>query len=522
MSVSAVFRCAAGIAGAGLIVGGILAAGTAPAIGVTPVGAGPGPGRIAGAGRVAASAGSWFIITRTCLPFCTSTIKAGATTKLTVTAYRPGVTGIWKGFAGHASFLSSDPQAVVPADYDFTSADQGSRAFDVQFRTEGQQTFTAMSGTVNAGTYVVGTSDVLTIVPGDPSRLLFTVQPVGAAAGSPFTHQPAASVEDAYGNHTAATIAVTLGLIVPAGVSASLTCTSGPTISAVNGYLVWFGCTVDKAGTGYRVAASASGVSTATSQPFNMGPGPTPTPTPTPSPTPTPTPTPMPTPSPTTGPAPTLSPTPTPTPTPSTTPHPSGGAGTGTAILLVASAGLATAATPVTFRAAVANAGAGRLTVLEQRVRHAATWTMVGSAPTDASGVVTFVYRPTVTAEYRAVWSGDATLPTGTSASVWVGVTWNIAVAPTATTRVTSPGKSLAWVAKVQPAGVTTVQFAIYQRVGSSWVLRGKATRITTASGTASFSWQFTTIGRYYLGVSALTTDLDSWGVAPKKYVTVK
>ena len=74
----------------------------------------------------------------------------------------------------------------------------------------------------------------------------------------------------------------------------------------------------------------------------------------------------------------------------------------------------------------------------------------------------------------------------------------------------------------MQPAGVTTVQFAIYQRVGSSWVLRGKATRITTASGTASFSWQFTTIGRYYLGVSALTTDLDSWGVAPKKYVTVK
>jgi hypothetical protein len=49
------------------------------------------------------------------------------------------------GYTGTVHFTSSDPQAVLPADYTFTAADQGSHTFSgVKLRTKGLQTITAI------------------------------------------------------------------------------------------------------------------------------------------------------------------------------------------------------------------------------------------------------------------------------------------------------------------------------------------------------------------------------------------
>ena len=47
------------------------------------------------------------------------------------------------GFTGTVHFASSDPLAALPADYTFTPADQGAKAFTITFSTGGTQTISA-------------------------------------------------------------------------------------------------------------------------------------------------------------------------------------------------------------------------------------------------------------------------------------------------------------------------------------------------------------------------------------------
>src|SRR5207237_5231817 len=47
------------------------------------------------------------------------------------------------GYTGTVHFSSSDPHAVLPADYTFVSSDQGSHAFSVTLKTAGTQSLTA-------------------------------------------------------------------------------------------------------------------------------------------------------------------------------------------------------------------------------------------------------------------------------------------------------------------------------------------------------------------------------------------
>jgi hypothetical protein len=89
-------------------------------------------------------------------------------------------------------FTSSDPKAVLPADYTFTAADQGVHTFSVTLKTAGNQSITVADTT---GT-VIGEVGI-TITPAAAAQLVLS-------APSSVTHRTTFSVtltvEDAFGN----------------------------------------------------------------------------------------------------------------------------------------------------------------------------------------------------------------------------------------------------------------------------------------------------------------------------------
>ena len=118
---------------------------------------------------------------------------------------------------------------------------------------------------------VGATSAAFTIAVGPPSRLAFTMQPPGsAAAGGPMTVKVA--VRDAAGNTvTTATNPITIRLGTnTAGGTLSGTLTANP----VAGVATFSNLRVNKAGTGYRLAAASAGLSGATSTTFGVTAGP--------------------------------------------------------------------------------------------------------------------------------------------------------------------------------------------------------------------------------------------------------
>jgi Bacterial Ig-like domain (group 3) len=106
------------------------------------------------------------------------------------------------------------------------------------------------------------------IAVGPPSQVAFTTQPGNAVAGDKFATPPAVAVEDAGGNVvTTATNTVSLAI----GTNPSSGSLSGCTGALNSGVTTFSGCTINNAGTGYTLVASASGLTpTATSTPFNV------------------------------------------------------------------------------------------------------------------------------------------------------------------------------------------------------------------------------------------------------------
>jgi ELWxxDGT repeat protein len=121
------------------------------------------------------------------------TITAGAAGSFTITAKNAdGSTSTSTRATVH--FSSSDPQAVLPADYTFTAADNGVHTFTATLKTAGSQSITA-SDTVFVTT---GTQSGITVNPAAASG--FTVagfpSPVTAGVAGSFT----VTALDAYGN----------------------------------------------------------------------------------------------------------------------------------------------------------------------------------------------------------------------------------------------------------------------------------------------------------------------------------
>lgn len=99
------------------------------------------------------------------------------------------------------------------------------------------------------------------------SKLAFTAQPDAAVAGTPFATQPVVAIRDASGNPvTTSTATVTLAKKAGTG---TLACDANP-VAAVAGVATFSGCRVDSAGSGFVLAASAAGLTSADSAPFGV------------------------------------------------------------------------------------------------------------------------------------------------------------------------------------------------------------------------------------------------------------
>ena len=178
------------------------------------------------------------------------------------------------GYLGTVHFVSSDPNApIVPADYTFIAADNGTHTF-----TNGVTLNTAPSQsiTVNAVADITKTGTVsVAVTAGAAVKLGFTQQPGGGTGGVVWVTQPKVAVQDALDNTvTTSSASVTLAITGGTGTSgAVLTCTANPKAAAA-GVVTFAGCKIDLYGSGYTLTATAAGLTNTTSNTFDVVVGP--------------------------------------------------------------------------------------------------------------------------------------------------------------------------------------------------------------------------------------------------------
>lgn len=101
-----------------------------------------------------------------------STIPAGMTFTFSVTAKNPsGNKDVDTAYVGTVQFTSSDPNAVLPADFTFAPANQGSASFSATLNTAGSQTITA------TGTFSGSASGTIVVSADNSTTALSTVCP---------------------------------------------------------------------------------------------------------------------------------------------------------------------------------------------------------------------------------------------------------------------------------------------------------------------------------------------------------
>lgn len=125
-------------------------------------------------------------------------VTAGDSQSVTVSVTNPAVT-----YTGVLHFSSSDPKAVLPADYTFTTADHGSHTFSgIQFRTAGIQALT-ITDTVSASI----TATATTTVAGGTATAVVMVSGNSQTAniGSKYAAPLVVKTTDQYGNASAGT-----------------------------------------------------------------------------------------------------------------------------------------------------------------------------------------------------------------------------------------------------------------------------------------------------------------------------
>ncbi len=118
------------------------------------------------------------------------------------------------------------------------------------------------------------TSAPFDILVGLATKLAFTVQPVTTTAGASITPAIQVTAQDAAGN-TVTTFVGSITLAIKSGTGASGATLRGTTIvGAVSGVATFSTISIDKAGSGYVLNASATGLTAASSTPFNITAGP--------------------------------------------------------------------------------------------------------------------------------------------------------------------------------------------------------------------------------------------------------
>jgi uncharacterized delta-60 repeat protein len=125
-----------------------------------------------------------------------SSTTAGASFAVTVTATDSNG-NVLTNYTGTVDFASLDAQADLPANYTFTTADQGVHTFTVTLKTANLQAlFVADTTTPGMNGRQVG----LQVNPGPVAQLVFVNRPTSVTSGSGFALY--AEALDAYGNRT--------------------------------------------------------------------------------------------------------------------------------------------------------------------------------------------------------------------------------------------------------------------------------------------------------------------------------
>ncbi len=122
-----------------------------------------------------------------------SPTTAGAAHTFTVTALNADGS-VNTSYTGTVHLSSSDAQAVLPADYPFTAADQGVHTFSVTLETAGSQSITA-TDTATGG--ITGSETGITVTPAVAAKFVLAA-PSSVSSGHSFSLT--LTVEDAYGN----------------------------------------------------------------------------------------------------------------------------------------------------------------------------------------------------------------------------------------------------------------------------------------------------------------------------------
>jgi hypothetical protein len=193
-----------------------------------------------------------------------ATATAGGSYSFTVTALNAN-DQVDTGYTGTVTFTSSDPLAVLPANYTFKASDDGTHTFTVVFKTAGTQSLT-VTDTSNSGE--TGSETGITVYPGADTELVYLQQPSSGLVGKSIN--PAVTVEevDQFGNvvSTDNTTKITLSLGSNPG---GATLSGGGTVTVTNGIATFGDVALSAAGTGYTLVAS-TGTLAATSSPFNI------------------------------------------------------------------------------------------------------------------------------------------------------------------------------------------------------------------------------------------------------------
>jgi hypothetical protein len=325
---------------------------------------------------------------------------------------------------------------------------------------------------------IVGSTE--TPGPGGAVAVAFRAQPSGGTGDAPFPVQPVVAVVDAAGQTvatgTSSDATVTLApLASPSG--PTLTCTGGLSRAAVAGIATFDGCQVSGAASGLVLVASAPGLAAASTSPFAVAP-----------------------------PAPALS---------LTTP---------TAVI--------TWGQPILLSARLAPPGseppAGRPVHLE-RSTDGITWVPADDLVTGATGTATSSVRPSANSYYRLVFDGAPDLSPATSAPIRVIVRQLALLRPTDPGRVKTivRGSSVTFTMTVRPAETllpkARVTFTFLLKRGAAVVTSASRNVYVGATGTASWTWKFSSAGEWFVRAIANPTTVNAnsvWSPADQYYVT--
>ena len=311
-----------------------------------------------------------------------------------------------------------------------------------------------------------------TTPPGGATKLGFLTLPGTPAPGVAFANPIRVAIQNAAGNTvttSSATIALSIGANPGGG---TLTCASGLSAPTVQGVATFQGCSIDKAGTGYTLVATASNIVPATPL------------------------------------------------APSTTP-PFNVQAPGTVVTTLK----VTASTPViTWGGAVVltvelGPNGGNRQVRLEGARdpvNPTNFVLISTLTTDASGRATLNYTPVTNLFYRAAFTGAADLPAAISELTRVVVRQVNLLRPTNAGKVktVNAGTLVSFKSTVRPArpelAPASVRFTIFERRAGTWVNVLTQTLVVDAAGVAILNVTFNAAGAFYVRSMANPTPYNA------------